>query len=108
MASPLRPERFEVVGAFLAIRWNDGEESILSLEELRRACPCARCAGEPDITGRVHTLGPPPTYTEASFRVEDWEPVGSYAVSLRWGDGHDTGLYGFEMLRRLGQESEGS
>jgi DUF971 family protein len=108
MATALRPERFEVVGDFLAIRWNDGEESILSLEELRRACPCARCAGEPDITGRVHTLGPAPSYTEASFEVEGFEAVGSYAVALRWGDGHDTGIYSFEMLRRLGQGSEGS
>jgi DUF971 family protein len=28
-------------------------------------------------------------------------PVGHYAVTIRWSDGHDTGIYSFERLRRI-------
>jgi DUF971 family protein len=28
-------------------------------------------------------------------------PVGNYGISIRWSDGHDTGIYTFERLRRL-------
>ncbi len=27
--------------------------------------------------------------------------VGQYAIGLRWGDGHDSGIYTFEYLREL-------
>jgi DUF971 family protein len=30
------------------LRWADGHETVLMLEELRDLCRCARCAGEPD------------------------------------------------------------
>ena len=34
------------------------------------------------------------------------EPVGNYAVKLVFSDGHDSGLYTFEELYRLGDERE--
>jgi DUF971 family protein len=98
----VKPTRFEVVGSFLAIRWDDGTETVVSLESVRRGCRCARCAGEPDLTGRVHFAGPPQELVPASFELVDWEPVGLYAVHLRWGDGHDAGIYTFEHLAALG------
>jgi DUF971 family protein len=30
-------------------------------------------------------------------------PVGQYAYQIAWNDGHDTGIYTLEALRRLGQ-----
>jgi DUF971 family protein len=30
------------------------------------------------------------------------EPVGNYAYSIRFSDGHDTGIYTFELLQALG------
>jgi DUF971 family protein len=103
----LKPVRFEVVGEYLAIRWDDGGESVISLQEMRRHCPCARCAGEVDVTGRVHTLGPPLPLTPPSFQPLAWEVVGNYAVQPRWADGHDTGIFTFELLRELGEASPG-
>ena len=32
------------------------------------------------------------------------EPVGNYAVRLRFDDGHATGIYSFDLLRRMGEE----
>lgn len=102
----MRPIRMEVVGNYLAIRWDDGGESILELEALRRSCQCARCVGEVDVTGRRHMMGPPPTYSPASFQLRRWDPMGNYAVQLQWGDGHDTGLYPFDRLREMGDAGE--
>ncbi len=99
----MRPERIEVVGSFLAIRWDDGEESVISLQELRRACPCARCAGEVDVTGRLHVLDQRAALTDRSFQPTGWEFIGHYAVQPRWADGHDTGIFTFERLREMGK-----
>ena len=89
----------QLVGDELAIRWNDETESYFKLEFLRRACPCAACGGEPDVMGRIER--PSVSYVGSSFRLIGWQLVGGYALQLRWGDGHDSGLYSFRYLQRL-------
>jgi DUF971 family protein len=45
----------QVIGGRSAfLRWGDGHETLLLLDELRALCRCARCVGEPDypISGR--------------------------------------------------------
>jgi len=103
----MNAERFETVGDFLAIRWQDGGESIIGLETLRRACPCAECAGETDVTGQLHRMGPPKPYFSNSFRVKEWVAVGHYAVQPVWEDGHATGLFTYDRLRELGETPGG-
>ena len=98
-------ENIVVMENELAIAWADGKESYLELEALRRACPCASCQGEPDATGRV--VKPQVSYNERSFFLSDYQPVGGYAVQLRFGDGHGTGIYSFSYLRELGASSAG-
>ena len=34
--------------------------------------------------------------------IRELGQVGNYALSMRWGDGHDGGIYSFAFLRRLG------
>ena len=87
------------IGDELAIAWNDGTESYFNLELLRRACPCAACGGEPDVLGNV--LRPEVSYTEESFQLRSFDLVGGYAIQPRWRDGHNTGIYSFQYLRRL-------
>ncbi len=89
----------QLIGSEMAIGWNDGAESYLGLEFLRRACPCAGCGGEPDVMGTV--LRPHVTYTALSFELRGWNFVGGYALQPRWGDGHDSGIYSYPYLRRL-------
>ena len=95
----LRLENIAVIGNEIAIAWSDGLESYGQLETLRRACPCANCQGEPDALGRV--IRPKVTYAENSFNMLRYEVVGGYAVSFNWADGHSTGLYSFEYLRKI-------
>lgn len=93
----------QLIGNELALAWNDGTESFLQLETLRRACPCAACGGEPDVLGKV--VRPNVTYSRESFQVTGFDIVGGYALQPRWADGHSTGIYSFTYLRRLGQAS---
>ncbi len=96
----LVPENIQLAGHDLAIKWNDGRESYLELEALRRACPCAGCQGEPDVTGHIDK--PHVSYDPArSFRLQAYGIVGGYAWQPTWADGHSTGLYTFDLLRRL-------
>ena len=99
----LEPKNIQQIGNELAIQWNDGTESFLNLEFLRRACPCAACGGEPDVLGNIER--PNVSYSPESFVLVGFELVGGYALQPRWRDGHATGIYSFTYLRRLGQAS---
>jgi len=88
------------VGNELALAWSDGQESYFTFERLRKACPCAACQGEPDVTGKV--VLPPVNHNEKSFQLLRHEKMGGYALQLTWADGHRTGLYSYDYLRSLG------
>lgn len=103
MPSRLAPANIAVIGHELAIAWNDGSETYLSLENLRRACPCASCCGEPDALGNIER--PEVRHTAASFELRGWQLVGGYAFQPSWADGHATGLFSFQYLRRLAGHS---
>lgn len=96
----MRAEDVQVIGAELAVRWADGGEAFIPLETLRRFCPCAACLGEQDVLGNVYRA-PERPLTAASFEVVRLVPVGGYAVRPEWRDGHGTGIYSWEYLRRL-------
>lgn len=96
-------ENIACINGEVAVAWQDGVESYLGLEDLRRACPCAGCQGEPDVTGLV--VRPPVMYGSKSFELTKMEVVGGYAVSFGWADGHSTGIYSFEYLRKLGADA---
>ena len=96
---PMKPANIQQINDELAIRWEDEHESYFKLETLRRVCPCAQCGGERDILGNTYRGGEP-KYTPASFELRSIEPVGGYAIRPTWGDGHGSGLYSFEALRR--------
>jgi DUF971 family protein len=86
------------IGNELAIKWDDGSESFLPFERLRRHCPCAGCKGERDIMGQLQK-GPEKPFTPASFKMVRFDRVGGYAIRPVWADGHATGVYSFEYLR---------
>ena len=97
----MRPADIQQIADQLAIKWDDGTESFIALEKLRRACPCASCHGETDIMGNVYK-GPNKPLTPEAFRIVRMTKVGGYAINPYWADGHSTGLYSYEQLTRLG------
>jgi ATP-binding protein involved in chromosome partitioning len=80
----------------LELTWEDGRTDRLSYHGLRAQCPCASCQDE--WTG-ARILDP--ATIRPDLKLEAMEPVGSYAVRLAWNDGHGSGLYTWENLRRL-------
>jgi DUF971 family protein len=98
----MKPRDIQQVGEHLAIRWDDGSETFLALEAMRRHCPCASCHGETDVLGNVYK-GPDRPLSANSFKLIRITPVGGYALNPAWADGHSTGIYSYEYLKRLGE-----
>ncbi|HAO98632.1 MAG TPA: hypothetical protein DCQ83_01155 [Fibrobacteres bacterium] len=82
----------------LVVTWNDGNRTEYDVRELRLNCPCATCVNE--WTGKK-TLDPAKV-------PQDVKPVrlfsvGRYAMGIQWSDGHSTGIFAYDYLRRLSQ-----
>lgn len=86
---------------FLRIKWLDSFESVISLENLRKNCPCAECQGEEMGGGRLKLAILQFNTKPGVYKIASIEPVGNYALRIIWKDGHDTGIYSFERLRVL-------
>jgi DUF971 family protein len=87
----------------MTILWNDGHSSVYSFSILRAGCPCAECRG-----GHENMSDAPPPYAfiadlpdSPATRLTNVVPVGSYAVSPVWEDGHDAGIFRWDYLRAL-------
>ncbi len=85
----------------LAIDWDDGQQRIYEIAQLRRDCPCATCRAETP-KGSDSTE---PLLRESELSIVCMDPVGNYAYRIQFSDGHDTGIYTLELLRRLGTPS---
>ncbi len=91
-------------GERLVIEWSDGARHSLSWAVLRKNCPCAGCRTERE---KPPALFPIIKLEEAQpARPQTIEPVGRYAYQILWHDGHDSGIYTFEFLRSLGDQSQ--
>jgi len=78
---------------FFEISWEDGTKHRLENEILRGYCPCAGCQGH---SGTIKFQ------ENRNSDLRDIKPVGNYALTLVWGDQHDTGIYSFDYIHRLG------
>jgi DUF971 family protein len=96
----MRPLDIQPIGTELAIKWENGTESYIPFEKLRRQCPCAGCKGEADVMGNLYK-NPETPFSADSFTLVRVEIIGAYAVQPVWGDGHATGIYSFDYLLRL-------
>ena len=90
------------------IVWQDGHRTHLNIRSLRQACPCATCN---DLHGTGASLDQPsqpsppsaalPIFKPSGATLLGVEPVGRYALQFTFSDGHKTGIYTWEHLRRL-------
>ncbi len=87
---------------YLEITWQDDKTCQYPLSHLREACPCVECRGGHQYMGpafepnNLLELKPKRSYT-----ITDIQLIGNYALSPRWDDGHQTGIYTWEFLHRL-------
>lgn len=101
------PTSLKIVDEQLQIAWSDGQVRRYTFRELRDNCPCAGCREHPASAPRPAADPlqlPVLSQTEARpLRVESMRPVGNYAYSIAFSDGHATGIFTFDLLRELGQ-----
>jgi ATP-binding protein involved in chromosome partitioning len=80
----------------IEIQWNDGHQSVYSARDLRLACPCAVCVHE--VTGQKLLK---PEAIPADIHAVEIQTIGCYALQIFWSDGHNTGIYGYDFLRKI-------
>lgn len=93
-------------GTGVSIDWKDGHRSHWTFAFLRDACPCATCHEAREADGRLPGVPKPvpvqvfPLYAAPACPLTA-EPIGRYAIKFKWNDGHESGIYAWEFLRRL-------
>lgn len=96
--SPIEPLDAEIApDEALLLTWSDGVRMRYPMPELRAHCTCATCVDE--WTGEVRVA--PSMFPDV--RLKELEEVGNYAFKITFSDGHDTGIFTFEALRRYGE-----
>jgi len=89
----------------IQIDWKDGHHSKYSLPYLRDECPCATCTGahgtEPQRSDYSTAPANPFPMFKATLKMLHVEAVGHYAIRIEWSDGHNTGIYSFDHLRKI-------
>jgi DUF971 family protein len=89
----------------LLIEWSDGQRREYSFRELRDACPCATCREMRSEAPKPANLLPVLAPAELRpLQIANMEPVGNYAYSIEFSDGHNTGIYTLDLLRQLGRQ----
>lgn len=89
-------EIIEETDRVVSIKWSNDTASRYNAAQLRRACPCAGCVNE--WTGEK-TLKDTSVSEDLSF--SQFTIVGRYALNFHFSDGHETGIFSFEYLRKL-------
>jgi DUF971 family protein len=84
----------------LSVKWNDESVTEIPLSKLRDECPCVNCKGESVIFESYIPIKSP-FKAAGYYEIDKIETVGNYAISIKWKDGHDTGIYSWDILRKL-------
>ena len=87
--------------AGLRVGWGDGRSCGYGAAALRRVCPCAQCVNE--MTGQRML---DPNAIPDDLTIQSIQIVGRYALTFRWSDGHQTGIYSFRLLRELCEQNK--
>ncbi|MGB4066020.1 MAG: DUF971 domain-containing protein [Azonexus sp.] len=83
----------------LELIYSEGENYSLDFEFLRVYTPSAEARG--------HGPGQETLQTgKRDIDIERVEPVGTYALRLVFSDGHDSGLYSWDLLYNLGKHHD--
>ncbi len=84
------------VHKMLKLNWSDGRQSVVTFRDLRYQCPCAVCVDENTGVRKIRKEDVSP-----DVRPTKIQTIGNYALGIHFSDGHHTGLYAFDYLRKL-------
>jgi DUF971 family protein len=89
--------KLRTASRLLEVHFDDGSHFELPFEYLRVFSPSAEVRGHGGGEGALQ-LG------KENVGVSSVEPVGNYALRLFFDDGHNTGLYSWSVLYKLGRD----
>mgnify|MGYP005864106269 CR=1 FL=1 len=101
----MKPKDIQLIGQELAIVWDDGSESYFPAEFLRTHSPSAQNIGEKDIFGNQYGGNGPKKFSDVT--IKGWELQGNYAIRPTFSDGHSSGIYSWDFLKKLEAELRG-
>lgn len=87
-------------GRVVKLAWDDGQQTSVSARVLRQLCPCAQCVDE---WTNKRTFDP--QSIKPDMKIVAQGPVGNYAVSFRFADGHSTGIFTWRFLRETSEQN---
>jgi DUF971 family protein len=87
----------------LRITWSDGQRRLYRMRQLRESCPCATCREKRSQPTDPLALPVLKQVQSEPLTIAAMEPLGNYAYGIRFSDGHDTGIFSFDLLRQLGE-----
>jgi DUF971 family protein len=86
----------------LTVHWADGTSSFYPVEYLRRMSPSAETRKlREELERNPLTVLPNSAARAGPLTALSAELVGTYAVRIRFSDGHDTGLFSWSYLREI-------
>ena len=93
---------FEILNdSLISIEWDKDNIGYLLLRDIRNACPCATCkAAEKGFKKKIQLKN------KECYELISIDRVGTYALKFKWADGHETGIYSFESLKKLSNLKE--
>jgi ATP-binding protein involved in chromosome partitioning len=97
LARPERPQP-RATPTHIELRWRDGRVERVPNRALRLACSCALCVDE---MSRAPVLDPA-TIPEDIQAAEVWT-IGNFALGIAWSDGHATGYFPFQTIRKMAE-----
>lgn len=80
----------------LELSYDDGARFRLPCEYLRVLSPSAEVRGHSPATAKLQV-------GKEAVSITDIEQIGSYAIKIHFDDGHNSGLYDWQYLYRLGR-----
>jgi DUF971 family protein len=114
MASPSSIKRLKDSsgkGVGLELIWENNQQVNISAKVLRDACPCATCDEMRGKQTHANPLGSPrvgrallqvvQATTDQGYELVSIWGIGNYALGMEWGDGHNSGIYSYPILREL-------
>ena len=106
MIVPREIKRLDEKG--IRVTWSDGLVQEIPSLLLRQNCPSAVSKAkrgdeshDKPLTAKKKSLKVIEHTIDEEIALKEIWAIGNYAIGIRWGDGHDSGIYSFEMLRGL-------
>ncbi len=85
----------------LTVEWADGTSSYYSIAYLRKMSPSAEMKQLREQLAANPLTVLPSSPARGPLVAESAELVGTYALRIRFSDGHDTGIYSWGYLREI-------